>query len=280
MRASICLSTFNKPQALAKVLHSIHVQEPSFSFEVIVVDDGSEDANAIRQVCAPYAWTKLLRIDREPIYRNPSVARNVAYRAAQGEVLICQSDDVVHTKPKTIQWLVDLLKPKRFVIATVINVREDGKPYQNNHGRGYGDAMTTYTSPWFPRPLFFLGSLYRKDMYAVGGCDEEFVDPSGEDRWLAYCLIHGTPKLRPIYTREIIGHHLDHEHTKDYAAINRSQQLLTTKLHTVQSESSYMASGGPWAYQLRPAPPNPDGMARLHPCSLPGGPVQPGGVGP
>jgi len=239
MKASICLSTYNKASALAKTLESVVSQTPPFEAEVIVVDDGSTDNT--KDVCRDYP-VEYHYLDR-PGYCNPAPARNVAYRAARGEVVICQSDDVVHTASDTIERLVDDLRVGRFLIATVINVDGDGNPFADTQGKGYGDALTVYTSPVRQRPLFFLGSVYRQDLYAVGGNDEDFVGPGYDDDWFAACLINGRG-LWADYSSNIVGHHQHHPHTQDYDAVEKSRRLFDRKVVT----EYWCSSGGPWDY--------------------------------
>ncbi len=249
MKVSICISTYGHARLLAKTLQSIYAQKPKVAYEVIVADDGSANAEEVKLVCDPYRSLKLIRIDRKPGYRNPSVARNVAYRAAQGEVIIAQSDDVIHHSPECIQSLVDTLKPGPFVVATVINVDEHRNPYRDPAGKGYGDKLTFYTGIDNQRPLFFLGALYRTDLYTVGGNDEEFTEPSGEDRWFGLCLTMGNG-LRPIYAGHIVGHHQRHLHTLDYAAVARSQALLQFKIGlATRKKIPWKSSTGSWAFK-------------------------------
>lgn len=248
MKCSVCLSTYDRPQVLHRTLESIGRQEPPFEFEVIVVDDGSPGEGTRNIIERMHSWVQYIRIDREPGYRNPGVARNVAYRAARGEVVIAQSDDVVHTNPNTIQQLVEALTPGYFVLATVINVDERGNPCCDLDGAGYGDKMTVYVSPKRKRPLFFLGALYRSDLYAVGGNDEEFIKPSREDVWFALCLTKGLG-LIPVYLSDVTGHHQRHRHTQDYAGIRESDELFSRKLQLAsQGLASYTSSGGSWLY--------------------------------
>jgi len=202
LRCSICIATYSKPKALAKTLDTIFVQQPGFEFEVIVVDDGSPE-HYTGEVCATFP-VKYTRIEREPLYRNPSVARNLAYKQAQGEVIICQSDDVYHDY-NSIQGLVDDLEFGTFVIATVWNVNDSGKAVPP---APFSSRFSQLTGPQTPRPLFFLGCLFRKDLYAVGGNDEEFTRPGREDVWFADCLINGLG-LSPKYS-DVRGFHQDH----------------------------------------------------------------------
>ena len=245
MNASICIASYDKPAYLERTLRSIVAQSPPFDWELLVVDDGSPNSETWR-VCADYPAVTYFRRDREPGYRNPAAARNVAYRAATGEVLICQSDDVIHAREDTIERLVASLTPGTMAVATVINVNGDDQPYADPLGKGFGDNWTVYTSPEKRRPLFFLGALYRSDLYAVGGNDEDFVDPTGEDRWLGMCLTRGLG-LSPVYLADVVGHHQHHGHCEDYAAIDRSQRLAKQKIKAaLRGETGWCSSGGPW----------------------------------
>ena len=246
MKCSICIAAYDKPHHLNRVLESIFKQSPPFDFEVIVVDDGTLDEGIV-EVCTnyPVIYRRLLDPCRTS-YCNPAAARNVAYREATGEVIICQSDDVIHYSKDCIQNLVSELAPNHFVIATVVNVDCNGTFYADPKGKGYGDKLVEYTSPKKQRPLFFLGALCRQDLYAVGGNDEEFVYPSGEDQWFAKCLINGLG-LRATYSRKVVGHHLHHPHTEDYEGIQQSQTLLKQKIQlATQRKVPWTAFGGPW----------------------------------
>lgn len=250
MKCSICIATYNKPEALQRTLESIIAQAISLEWELIVVDDGSP-GNETYKVCSEFRAVRYTRIDREPKYRNPSAARNLAYRQAKGEIIICQSDDVIHYTPDSVERLVSYLLPRSFVLATVINVDSKGNPYRNVAGKGYGDHLQTYVSPQRKRALFFLGALRREDLYAVGGNDEEFTVPSGEDRWFALCLINGR-KLKPIYTWDVVGHHQAHTHC-DPNIIQPSQILVQKKTTLARSKRiPWCSSRGSWYFPLPP----------------------------
>jgi len=229
------MSTYNKPQELAKTLYTICSQEPSFEYEVIVVDDGSPEQYT-REICEMLP-VKYVRIDREPVYRNPSVARNLAYKhATTGEVIICQSDDVYHDRD-SIQRLVDELEIGGFVIATVWNVDESGKVVTPTP---FDKRFRQLTGPLMPRPLFFLGSVFSSDLYAVGGNDEEFTRPGREDVWFADCLINGQ-RLTPKYST-VRGFHQHHQRpplSADYAA---SKKLYQRKRNEALKSGVWQAS--------------------------------------
>ena len=223
---SIVLSTYNKAWALPQVIDSILLQLTNDG-ELIIVDDGSTDDT--KEVCS----SKLIRYvqlnDAMGRYRNPAIARNIGYRMAKGDVIIAQSDEVVH-QGRTLIPLVEKLKVGQFHIATVYDFYATGK-------RG-----PLFTGIPGTRTLFFLGALWREDLYAIGGNDEEFKGPGREDVWFGICLTRGLG-LKPIYRDDIIGHHLHHKQIdpKD-VALRENQKIFDRKM----KEHRYIPFGCSW----------------------------------
>lgn len=228
MRASIVIATRNKRVILDRVLRSIVLQSAP-DVEVIVVDDGSTDCTGEMVGC--FLGVKYIRLENES-YRNPCFARNAGYRAARGEIIIAQSDDVVHETPDAIERLISELETGRFCIATVWNT--DGRD----------NRLFQYTGNEYQRPLFFLGSLYRSDLYAVGGNDEDFTLPGFEDDWFAVCLQNGRG-LRPKYLDGVIGLHQEHARPDLSDAYAKMGALFREKV----AAAEWCASGGPWSME-------------------------------
>jgi hypothetical protein len=235
IRASICISTFNKPSLLKTTLASIYSQSPGFNFETIVVDDGSADGK-VREVCREFP-VRYNRIDRPPVFRNPCVARNVAYRLAASDIIIAQSDEVLHVTPNTIQYLVEDLCPGQFLMANVFCLSRDGKI------DGY------FVGPKRQVPFFFLGSMWREDLYAVGGNDEEFVvAPAWEDQWFGDCLINGRG-ITPVYSTAVVGHHQWHEYCSRPETETASRDLYEKKFSlATRGELAWQSAAGAWPF--------------------------------
>jgi glycosyltransferase involved in cell wall biosynthesis len=228
------MATHERPELLARTLDSIARQRPPFEFEVIVVDDGSESPEIQRIVTARgYGY---FRIDREPGYRNPGPARNFGYRVARGEVVICQSDDVVHRSADCIAKLVKLVANDNFVIATVFNGDIDDCELPND----------VYTSPQKPSPLFFLGAIQRRHIYAIGGNDEDFTEPGYDDNYFADCLIQGLG-LTPLFTDEVVGIHQKHERPRLVGAYRHMRAIYERKFAYSKAKGVWVAIGGAWS---------------------------------
>ena len=195
MKVSVVMATFNKAEYLRRTLNSIVIQNVPFDYEIIVVDDGSSDDT--KQVCKEFP-VRYAYLDR-PQFLNPGPARNVGYRMAKGDIIINQSDDVEHRTPDAIEKLVGELTPNSCVFASVYNTNAS-----NNSRR----SKKTLCAPYYKRPLFFLGSVWKRHLFAVGGNDEYFIRPAYEDRWLAVCLAHLGIKFS--FSSNIVGWHHDH----------------------------------------------------------------------
>jgi glycosyltransferase involved in cell wall biosynthesis len=231
VKVSIVMATYNRSALLAPVLESIRRQRPSVEYELIVVDDGSEDQT--KSVCEFYGV--LYSYLHRPYYSNPAAARNVGYRAAKGEVIIAQSSDVRHDSEDAIERLAQC-EPRTFQIATVTALREDGSFWQfYTHGTEN------------PRPFFFLGSLLRKDLYAIGGDDEDFKALGCEDDWFADRLIHGRG-CRPVYRADVHATHLWHDRPKAHwdDRFQEARATLQSKREMAMQNGTWVAAGGAW----------------------------------
>ena len=239
IRASVCIGTRNKAACLARTLASIRAQRVPFSYEVIVADDGSNDDTLA--VCDRYGAIHLYLPNLR--YRNPGFARNAAYRAARGEVIIAQSDDVMHRSSDTIQRLVELLKPGEMVFPAVYNMVQVAG---TDDWIECDTPFHVYGGPRRERPFFFLGSLWRSDVYAIGGNDEEFVEPCWDDNWFADLLIKNRG-LKPRYYDHPVGWHQSHNFPDNSHSFEpKSRDLYKRKVENAQATGKWENSGGPW----------------------------------
>lgn len=228
---SIVIATRNKCDFLRRTLISIREQNVSFGYEIIVVDDGSTDET--RRVCME-SFVHYLKLDNDR-YRNPAKARNIGYRLASGEIIVSQSDEVLHVGG-VIESLCAKLKPGKAILATVYNYDWET-----------GQILNQMCGEYRRKPLFFLGSIWKNDIYRIGGNDEEFAEPGYEDVWFADCLEKGAG-VEFVYDRSILGLHQNHYRSPRMREIlESSRQIYERKVMLANSgKIPWCSSGGPW----------------------------------
>lgn len=193
---SITMSTFNRPDILENTLKSIRQNKTSLPYEVIVVDDGSSDRHYNFCICKRYSATYIYI--NFPDVRGPAVPRNMAARAARGEILIMQSDDVMHTQPNTIDMLCQLNR---------------GESNQATVRHQPNDMLLSGSE--YKRPFFWLGSIYKQDFWDIGGNDEDFKRLGFEDTLLGANVARN---YKVNYLDDLLGHHQQHRRTPSSAA--------------------------------------------------------------
>ena len=97
---SVVVPVRDRPGELARLLGALAATAPGIA-EVVVVDDGSTDADATAHVAAAHG----ARVVRHPVSRGPAAARNTGAAAATGELVAFLDSDVV-PEPG---WLAPLL---------------------------------------------------------------------------------------------------------------------------------------------------------------------------
>src|SRR3989344_2972105 len=107
MTLSILIVSWNTRDMLVKCLNSIVKNEPSFEYEIIVVDNGSRDGT-VETVTSFFGHNKRIRVI--PSLKNLGFARanNLAYENSAGEYILMLNPDT-EVQDDALQTLVDYL---------------------------------------------------------------------------------------------------------------------------------------------------------------------------
>ena len=175
---TVVIPTYNRPDLVARTLDAIGRLTPTAGgVETIVVDDGSEPAAAaaIDAAAAAVAGVRVLRQKNS----GPAAARNLGYRSGTAPLVAFLDDDCAPTP----DWLLRLVAPLDRDPATgAVGGRVLPAPPTNWVSRFC--AATEYSSGL--QPVFenaaTANACYRRDVLdALGGFDERFVHPGGDD---------------------------------------------------------------------------------------------------
>lgn len=177
------VATHNRRDKIGKLLDAMALQETSAPFEVVVVDDGSSDGT----------WEELERRRERPAVRlralhrdragGPAAARNEGWRAAHGEHILFTDDDC-EPHPGWVEALSQALRSGDLGMAQGLT-----RP-RHEEWDGSGPFARTM---WVMEEDGFYATCnmgYRREILErIGGFDERFRHPFGEDTDLAWRAI-------------------------------------------------------------------------------------------
>jgi glycosyltransferase involved in cell wall biosynthesis len=196
---SVVIPARNAAQTLGEQLDAFVSQRVEFPWELIVVDNGSEDATAA--VAAAYASRLPLRVVSGGGRLVANHARNVGVGVATGRhILLCDADDVVGP-----DWV-------RLMRAVLLDAELVGGPLERHPTSTSGGVPDPATpAHWFLRRPFGANCGFRRDVWdALGGFDETYREGGDtEFFWRAqlagYQLVYAGKAVVRYRLRSTIG---------------------------------------------------------------------------
>jgi glycosyltransferase involved in cell wall biosynthesis len=200
---SVILPYYNRKELLKLTLDSFqHFYSGNPDLEVVIVDDGSNDANRVEKLCSEYNLKlQLVRIENKTGI-NPCYPYNVGVRKSTGDTVVLSSPETLHTtnmfeisdnfrnlNDRTyLQFSVFCLTDEisKGVISSnawfynKLDFINGQKPlfYENLGERGY--SFNNSYGSWYthskirPSCLNFFSALTRDNYYKLSGFDERF----------------------------------------------------------------------------------------------------------
>jgi GT2 family glycosyltransferase len=176
---AVVVATRGRAALLPRLVDALAGQEVPGGFEAVVVDDASPDATwptlARLAAEAPFPL-RVLRLDRNA---GPAAARNAGWRSSSAPVVAFTDDDCV-PRPG---WLAALLRAID-AGADLVQGRTVPDPGQLHRRRAFARTIETTAETGFYETC---NMAYRRSVLeALGGFDERFRHPYGEDTDLAW----------------------------------------------------------------------------------------------
>ena len=237
---SIVIPTFNRPFRLADCLASIaRLDYPRASFEVIVVDDGSD--SPLDSVVKPFR-KKIDITLKAQANSGPATARNTGAAGARGEFLIFIDDDnTVGT-----EWLKRLSESVRanpgcMIGGQVVNIATENLyssasqlliDYLHECYNSDPENSRFFTSNNQTMPL----SLFNE----IGGYDVDYLSAAGEDR--EFCERWARLGHRMVHVPEV---KVLHAHRMTFASYCRQHFMYGRGAYHFHSQCSGNGQEGP-----------------------------------
>lgn len=175
---AVVVATYRRSALLPRLVAALEGQQDAPPFEVVLVDDASpDDTAAVLTRLADSAGVPL-RVLRQPSNGGPAAARNTGWRSTNAPLVAFTDDDCV-PQPG---WLAGLFRA--IGSADIAQGRTRPDPAQ---AAARGPFSRTLDVPAMDGFFQTCNIAYRREwLDRLGGFDEEFRHPMGEDTDLAW----------------------------------------------------------------------------------------------
>lgn len=201
-KVSIVMTYYNRLNDLKVTLQTI-AKTKYDNFEVVVVDDGSEDSQRCEGLVNCYGFNiKVLRINKEEkTWTNPCIPFNKGFRQATGNIVIIQNPECLHVGD-VISHAANNITEKNYLTFSCYSINAgitdqlhkigDGAgyigrikdlvvPYMKSHP-AISDFLGWYNHPHFrPCAYHFCSAITKKNLDELGGFDERYAPGYGFD---------------------------------------------------------------------------------------------------
>jgi glycosyltransferase involved in cell wall biosynthesis len=196
---AVVVPTHQRRQCLERLVTSLEKQSlPAGSFEVVVVDDASTDGTSEELETLARSSGLRLRALRTQRRSGPAAARNMGWRSTRAPVVAFTDDDCA-PDPQWLEAGLTALGDRARVV-----VGKTGPPA--DQGQTAGSPFARVMAVGDTRFFETCNVFYRRcDLEAVGGFDERFRRPSGEDTHLGLRVVE--LGVQPVFAPDAIVHH-------------------------------------------------------------------------
>jgi len=215
MSISVIVPAYNAMADLPNLLDSLLYQNHK-DFEVIVVDDCSEDSTV--KIVESYDYP-LIQLTKN---HGPAYCRNIGAKKARGEILVFTDSDCT-VEPSWLEHIQNhFCKDEaeaamgRLVLlpSTYLGNSISALGFPAGGALGF-DKIWKVDSEGLTNSLSSCNCAIRKNIFwQVGGFDESFPFPGGEDTLLAYNLKKRAYRIK--YCSDIVVYHKPRESLRDF----------------------------------------------------------------
>lgn len=194
---SVVVATRDRPGRLAALISSLDAQSLARDrFEIVVVDDASATTLELRP---DGAKTAQLRLITHPDALGPAAARNRGWQEARGGLIAFTDDDCEADS----EWLARLLDAHRSSPEAIVQGRTGPILRELDRFGPFGRTRVV------DRPTIYYETCNvaypRELLERVGGFDETFPEPAGEDADLGWRVRESGAER--VFAQDAVVHH-------------------------------------------------------------------------
>lgn len=229
---SVVIPTHNRRETLRLCLNALRRQTVTTGWEIILVDDGSQDGSTAMAREEAQSFAIPIKVISQHPNRGPATARNRGLAAASGDIVLFLDDDIL-AAPDLVERHLQAHRQHPEATAAVLGYITwspslHPTPFMNWLGEKrwfcYGRVEPgAVLDGW----AFYSCnvSLKRSFLNHVGGFDERFPSAAYEDTELGWRLQQAGMQL--VYHPEAWAHH--HQFVTFAAACRREQRVAAVR---------------------------------------------------
>lgn len=240
---SIVAAYHNRKKLLINTLESINKSNYK-DFEVIVIDDGSDEEHRLEDILTKYPFLKLIRLEKKnKWYVNPCVPYNIGFKEAKGDIIIIQNPECYHFDD-IMTYVNDNLTENDYFSMSCYSLDQnstenietivDTNFFLNKSISHDGDNGWYNHSLYRPVGYHFCAAVHKKNLTELGGFDERYAHGIAfDDNELLVRVIRMGLKLKIVDEKKVL--HQWHYSTNNYqnvnvlALIEKNRNLLNNK---------------------------------------------------
>jgi len=187
MKISIVTAYYNRKKLFINTLKSI-IKTKYENFELVVVDDASDEEHRLEDLISEYPFLKLIRLEKkDKWYVNSCIPFNVGFKHADGDIIIIQNPECFHTSD-IISYVAENLNKDDYFSFACYSLNEnnthkllenidiiDNFSYVNIPMRFTGDDSWYNHSIYRPTEYHFASAIYKEKLNELNGFDERYA---------------------------------------------------------------------------------------------------------
>lgn len=183
---SIVMAYYNRKQHLINTLWGISKSKYN-NFEVIVVDDCSDENQRIEDLEQEFNFLKIIRINKEnKNHVNPSIPLNIAMGYTKGDIIILQNPECLHNND-VLDYVSKNMKKNKYMVFSTVNKDVVGLFKDKNWDEYKSNSLIEIdindnsNNQWYchkkfrPKAYNFCAAIMREDLKELNGFDERYA---------------------------------------------------------------------------------------------------------
>ncbi|WP_320814536.1 glycosyltransferase family 2 protein [Flavobacterium sp.] len=194
---SVVTAYYNRKKLFLRTLESMKPHFSIIDFEVIVVDDGSDEEERLEDLQTDFPFLRIIRLEKEnKWYKNACIPFNMGFAEIKGDKVIIQNPECFHFD-NILEYVDKNLQENDYLSFGCYsldkqNTDKDNLFYDRKNIKKViqendfsfvtdGDLGWYNHSSHRPEAFHFCAALTAKDLFDLGGFDERYANGVGYD---------------------------------------------------------------------------------------------------